>query len=325
MVHFKMQDYKIGVLLSAYNGEKYITKQIDSIMNQSNVEHITLLVRNDGSTDNTGAILKKLENKYSNLQVIDGKNIGLIASFFKLLNIAVKEYDFDYYAFSDQDDYWMKNKLQGAVSLLKTKTQAVPLLYGCRSNIVDKNLKPTGFLTQSKERKLTFFNTAIQNIIPGHNQVLNKALARILVEQKICLDNIYSQDLWIINVAAVTGNIIFENKVHTLYRMHGDNELGYGKSKLGRFKSHIKRLEKKETKKMSLQLQYFLKCYNTFLTNEEVKEIKTFFLSQKNILKRLEYIKCTKLYRQTSRETFLYKVLYLIGAYKLKSNESCEF
>ena len=320
-----MQNYKLGVLLSAYNGEKYIAQQVESIMKQSNVEHITLLIRNDGSTDNTTQILEKLSKKYSNIRVINGTNVGLIASFFKLLEIAVKEYNFDYYSFSDQDDYWMKNKLKSAVSYLEKEDQSTPLLYGCRSNIIDENLQPTGFATQLKERKLTFFNTAIQNIIPGHNQVLNKKLARIVIHNTKDLSKIYSQDLWITNIAAVTGKILFDNTPHTWYRMHGNNQLGYGKSKSSRLFAHLARLKKKEAKKMSLQLQYFLKCYNTFLTNEEVKEIKTFFLSQKNILKRLEYIKCTKFYRQTSKETFLYKVLYLIGAYKLKSNESCEF
>lgn len=77
-----MQNYRIGVLLSAYNGEKYITQQIESIMKQKNSSHITLLVRNDGSTDNTLNIIQRLAEKYSNIVIIDGKNIGLIRSFF---------------------------------------------------------------------------------------------------------------------------------------------------------------------------------------------------------------------------------------------------
>lgn len=317
MVHFKMKDYKIGVLLSAYNGEKYIVQQIESIMNQSNVEHITLLVRNDGSTDNTGTILRELANTYSNLQVINGKNIGLIASFFKLLNIAVKEYDFDYYSFSDQDDYWMRDKLESAVEVLENEKNNSPLLYGCRSLIVNEKLEPTGFLTQKMYRPISFYNTAIQNIIPGHNQVLNKKLANILVNEKIDLANIYSQDLWIANVAAVSGKIVFDNVPHTYYRMHGHNQLGYGKGKLDRTCAHLIRLRKKEPQKMALQLKDFVRLFDTFLSNKQKKEINLFFKNQIDYKRRLRYIKKTKLYRQSRKENILFKILYLLGTYNI--------
>lgn len=317
MGHFKMHDYKIGVLLSAYNGEKYIAQQIESIMKQSNVEHITLLVRNDGSTDNTGLVLKKLEAKYPNMKVISGKNIGLIASFFKLLDIAVKEYDFDYYSFSDQDDYWMEDKLESAVKMLENEKNAFPLLYGCRSFIVDENLKPTGFLTQKKLKPISFYNTAIQNIIPGHNQVLNKKLAEILVNKKQDFTNIYSQDLWITNVAAISGKVLFENIPHTYYRMHGDNQLGYGKGKIDRIHAHLIRLRKKEPQKMALQLKKIMLTFDTFLSSDQKREMKLFFDSQTSLKKRFDYIRRAKLYRQSKKENCIFEILYLIGNYNI--------
>lgn len=312
-----MKDYRIGVLLSAYNGEKYIVQQVQSIMNQNNVANITLLIRNDGSTDNTSQILNELKRKYSNLVVIEGKNIGLIASFFKLLEIAVKEYNFDYYSFSDQDDYWLKDKLETAVSYLSTNAENIPLLYGCRSIVVDEKLKPTGFMTQAKKREITFYNTAIQNIVIGHNQVLNRSLAQLLINQKPNFKKVYSQDLWITNVAAVTGNIIFDNTPHTYYRMHGDNQLGYGKGTVDRICSHIVRLRKKESQKMAAQLNYFCKYFNDFLSNTEKKEISLFFNSQRSLRQRAKYIKSSKLYRQNPKETYLYKTLYLLGQYNV--------
>lgn len=312
-----MKDYKIGVLLSAYNGEKYITQQVQSIMNQNNVSNITLLIRNDGSTDHTSQILDDLKEKYSNLIVIEGKNIGLIASFFKLLEVAVKEYDFDYYSFSDQDDYWLKDKLEIAVSYLNANAQNKPLLYGCRSMIVDENLKPTGFMTQAKEKSITFYNTAIQNIVIGHNQVLNKNLAQILLRKKPDFKKIYSQDLWITNIAAVTGSIIFDNTPHTYYRMHGDNQLGYGKGTIDRIYSHIVRLRKKESHKMALQLNYFCKYLNAFLSNDEKREMLLFFNSQYSFGRRYKYIKSSQLYRQNPKETFLFKMLYLLKQYNV--------
>lgn len=319
-----MQNYKLGVLLSAYNGEKYITQQIESIMNQNNVDHIMLLVRNDGSTDNTLEILRKLEKKYANLRVINGSNIGLIASFFELLRIGFEELNFDYYSFSDQDDYWMNDKLESAINYLSKENNDIPLLYGCRSIVVDEALRPTGFLTQAQKRKLTFYNTAIQNIVIGHNQVLNKKLAKILVTQKQDFSNIYSQDLWITNVAAISGKIIFENTPHTYYRMHGNNQLGYGKGKIDRMCSHLVRLRKKEPQKMALQLRTLTEYYHKYLSIDEKHEINSFFKQQDNIINRGKYIKTMKLYRQSDKETSLFKILYLIGSYNIKNTKLTE-
>lgn len=312
-----MQNYKIGVLLSAYNGEKYIAQQIESIMKQKNSNHLTLLVRNDGSTDDTSKILKNLESKYDNLQVINGSNIGLIASFFELLKIGLNEYNFDYYSFSDQDDYWLKDKLQTAVDCIERENNNIPILYGCRSIVADEKLNKTGFLTQAKECRITFYNTAIRNIVIGHNQVLNKKLAEVLVEHHQDFNNIYSRDLWIENVAAVTGKIIFDNTPHTLYRMHSHNQLGYGKRKLDRVRGHLIRLKKKEPQKMAKQLEYFVKCYKKYLSAKEKKKAKYFFNMQSGMLNRMKYMKRTKLYRQNKKETRSFKILYVIGSYNI--------
>lgn len=312
-----MQNYRIGVLLSAYNGDKYIAQQIESIMKQKNRDHITLLVRNDGSTDKTSEILEKLKNKYNNLRVISGPNIGLVSSFFELLKIGITEYNFDYYSFCDQDDYWLEDKLQVAVNYLEKESKDVPVLYGCRSLIVDDSLEKTGFITQAQKRKLTFYNTAIQNIVIGHNQVLNKKLAEIIVTHTLRLDNIYSQDLWISTVASVTGKVIFDDQPHTLYRMHSNNQLGYGKGKTQWIIDHINRLKQQESNKIAKQLKYFVKCYFSFLSLEEKEEMKKFFNSQHTLMNRIIYATHTRLYRQKQSETQIFKLLYILGFYNL--------
>ena len=77
----------VQILLSSYNGEKYISRQIDSILRQKDVE-IHLLIRDDGSTDGTRAIIKEYEKKYpANVEVILGENMGWKKSFFTLLHL----------------------------------------------------------------------------------------------------------------------------------------------------------------------------------------------------------------------------------------------
>lgn len=312
-----MESYKIAVLLSAYNGQEYIEKQIKSILEQKINGQIKLIIRDDGSQDKTLTII---ENKFSdqkNVEIISGQNIGLVQSFFWLLRHAFHE-GYKYYAFSDQDDYWLPGKLEAAVKQLdKEDNSSIPILYGCRSFIVDQNLNKTGYITQARKRNISFYNTAIQNIVVGHNQVLNGKLAEILINNSDDMANVYSQDLWITNVAAVSGKIIFDNTPHTLYRMHGKNELGYGKNKIDRIRSHVKRLFNDETKKMAYQLNYFDKKFNSYLTHDERNEMHLFFASQSNLKKRLDYVRKTQLYRQEKKENLLFKILYLIGSYNV--------
>ena len=94
-----MDDKKVAVLLSTYNGEKYLREQLDSIENQT-YKNIQIVIRDDGSHDNTVEIINEYSKKYGNVKFIHGKNKGFIKSFFKLLEYS----DADYFAYADQDD-----------------------------------------------------------------------------------------------------------------------------------------------------------------------------------------------------------------------------
>ena len=105
-----MNKKKIVVLLSTYNGEKYLQEQIDSILNQKSSHQIDLMVRDDGSSDGTIEILKFYEEQYpARVKVNFEKNIGYIHSFFELIREAE---GYDYYALSDQDDIWYPEKME---------------------------------------------------------------------------------------------------------------------------------------------------------------------------------------------------------------------
>ena len=310
-----MSGKRIAVLLSAYNGEQYIEKQIESILNQKGIESLSIIIRNDGSKDNTMRILEKLQVEKKDVEVIDGANKGLVASFLELLNYAYEK-KYDYYSFSDQDDYWLPEKL--SIALQALEGHAEPCMYSACSKIVDDDLVESGSITQTKLRDMTFFNTAIQNFCPGHNQVLNRSMAGIVLTKTVYSPVIYSQDMWITKVASVTGTIIFDNTPHTLYRQHSNNQLSFGKNRIEWIKVHIKRLQKDEGKKIALQLKYFCECYNEFLTVEQKEEIDRFFESQKSFSQRAVYVTQTKLYRQRSYETAIFKLLYLTGGYNIQ-------
>lgn len=310
-----MEERTAAVLLSAYNGEKNIDAQLESLLQQDCPAKIRILVRDDGSTDGTAALVRAYAAEHDGIELLTGGNIGAVGSFFALLAEAVGR-GFDYYAFCDQDDYWLADKLSAALTALEREDDAQPLLYGGCSYLADEQLRKTGGTTQAKKREIAFFNTAIQNICPGHNQVLNHALAQRIVQQTKTLDGIYSWDLWVTNAAAVTGKIVFDPEPHTLYRQHGGNQLPYGAGKLSWIVSRLRRLHGSEGRKFSSQLAAFAAAFDPMLSAEQKREVNRYFSAQYGFFSRAGYACTTKLYRQKPRETAMFRLLYALGAYR---------
>ena len=127
---------KVCVLLSTYNGEKYLREQIDSVLNQKEVD-VTLCVRDDGSKDSTIEILKSYEQS-GKIKLEIGENVGYQRSFYLLLLNAPEA---DYYSFCDQDDVWDDDKLIAAVKMLEAEDNSKPLLYYSALKVVNKDLK----------------------------------------------------------------------------------------------------------------------------------------------------------------------------------------
>ena len=303
------------VLMSAYNGEAYLREQIESILSQRGDFQLTLHIRDDGSSDGTRGILKTYEDR-ENIIITYGENIGITASYFELMRTAGK---YDYYALSDQDDVWLPDKLAAAIAALeKAAGNDCPLLYGCRSFLVDENLIKTGKMTQSNLRGLTVRNTMIQNILLGHNQVFNRALLTELTKEKADFSRIYAHDMWNTCLAAVTGKIIFENEPHTLYRQHSRNELGFG-SGAGSLKwlaVRLKRALHGEGRLIARQFACFVESHGREMRPEDLEECRRFLTSSESFVKRVRYALRTKFYRQRKNEDFLFRVLYVLGGYR---------
>ena len=148
---------QVCVLMSTYNGENYIVEQINSILKQINVT-VELIIRDDGSSDNTSSIIRKFENDYSNILFIQGENVGVGRSFMELLKYAPES---DYYSFADQDDVWLEDKLCRAVNMIKElenegvdncRHQILPVLYSSNQILVDENLNKYGIRFESEPK-----------------------------------------------------------------------------------------------------------------------------------------------------------------------------
>lgn len=308
-----MNKKKIVVLLSTYNGEKYLKEQIDSILNQKSFHQIDLMVRDDGSSDGTKTILKFYEEKYpERVKVNFEKNIGYIHSFFELIREAE---GYDYYALSDQDDIWLEDKIETAIKACEGEGYEGPLLYGSSSFLVNDKLEIMGE-TQKNLKGITWDNLLIQNFFPGHTQVFNHALCEILKADVDC-SKIYVHDFWITYMAFLHGKVIFDNESHTYYRQHGTNTVGFGKNSVEWIVERIRRIGHSDNKKIAVQIQYFYDTCAEDMDEELKTKVEEFIRSQSNFWKRSSYLFRTNLYRQKSFETILFKILYLLGGYKL--------
>ena len=187
------------------------------------------------------------------------------------------------------------------------------LLFASTSYLVKDDMVPYGE-TRKKEREFTIYNTVIQNICPGHNQVFNNALLNLL---KTATERyrIYVYDMWIANTAMLYGKIIFSNQSLTYYRQHEGNLMGTSKSTYGKLLKSFKRLMSGDGKKTRKQIQYFLEENEQKLREEGCYDEIRIFLESKTFFQRLIYVSRSKLYRQTKLETVSFKFAVLSGKY----------
>jgi len=215
--------HKISILMSTYNGEKYIKQQIESIKNQS-IKSIHLFVRDDGSTDGTQEILQDYQNN-GMLTWYQGKNIGAGQSFLELTR---KTEAAEYYAFADQDDYWDKEKIEKAIQKLE-QYQDIPCMYCSNLHVVDKNLLSYPTQYDNSNVYMGLESSMLYNLATGCTIVFNHKLQEIL--QKYSPKNILYHDWWVYLLALTFGKVIYDKSSYIKYRQHDSNVVGFKPAK----------------------------------------------------------------------------------------------
>ena len=217
--------------MAAYNGEKYIAEQIESILGQTETDW-KLVVRDDCSTDSTVGIVRRYREKYPEkiTAFVSEKNSGSAKNnFFSLLRHA----DGDYCMFSDDDDVWLPDKIR--VTLLKMKELEktfgadLPLLIHTDLRVADEALKTISeSMFQIQKLKSTrdrFPNLLSQNIVTGCTAMANRSLIHMATEAGLP-ERAVMHDWWLALLAAAFGGIGFVDAATVLYRQHGNNEMG---------------------------------------------------------------------------------------------------
>jgi rhamnosyltransferase len=262
---------KVCVLMSSYNGEKYIKEQIDSILAQEEVE-IYLLIRDDGSRDATLDILEKYE-KLDNVSLIKGENLGVKKSFLSLIAMA-PDY-FDYYALSDQDDYWLTDKMISAINHIEGAGENLDdnFLYYSNTCLVDENLFPLNEKGYNVDRPYNFGEILIRNCASGCTYVFGRKLKSLIqIRRDVNIEKIPMHDHWINMICLATGGkIIFEKKSHILYRQHGENAIGNKRTLYVKIRNSS--LLNKNDKRYNYCFQLYFE-YKDYLSEVEKKKLK---------------------------------------------------
>ncbi len=260
----------VAVLMSTYNGEKYLKEQIDSILNQKNVQ-VILVVRDDGSTDQTISMLQRYEVE-GQLILRAGENLGVGNSFMDLLYHAPQA---DYYAFADQDDIWLENKLDVAIQKIDEKGGAV--IYSSNQMLVDGEGNQLGLRYQTPPFT-RLFPLIDRNILCGCTMVMNQEMARVISQEhrrpskELLKKRLH--DSWLLQAGNCIGSVLYDEQSYILYRQHGDNVVGVKKmspwKRLGLYVNVI--LGKNQGHLRSWTANELRRCYGDIVVGE-AKEV----------------------------------------------------
>lgn len=296
----------VCVLLSVYNGEKYLDQQINSILNQEKVK-VVLIARNDGSTDTSIKIL----NKYcDSITILDDVNIGIQNSFSQLLAYGLN-IECDYYAFADQDDFWKSEKLHVATELLDKTNQGKPAVYFSNLKYTDVRLNSAGYVFNDK-LSISRRNSLVRNYAYGCTQVFNKRAAEIYC--KGIGKRMWMHDYWLYLIAVFMGDYIYDDVPHILYRQHGCNNVGYHISLKKKIKNKFKSLALlKESPRIDMATD-FKECYWMNLNEDSIEILNEFILCRYSLVKRVQALLTDEYFNLGALDNFILRIRFILGA-----------
>ncbi|WP_019424801.1 glycosyltransferase family 2 protein [Paenibacillus sp. OSY-SE] len=307
------QQGKVQVLVSTYNGEKYLAEQLDSLLEQSH-SHFFITIRDDGSSDNTSKIIHKYVANYPNkIEAFYEKNIGVIASFFELISDYIHD-DTEYICFCDQDDVWMPDKLERGIRSLSENSRDIPMMYLTPTLMVDDALQPINCWPPVPQRGPSFFNALVENIAVGATIMINRRAFDMMKCNIPHPQNIIMHDWWAYLVVSAFGKVIYDGKPSIYYRQHQNNVVG-GQSGIKdmlarKWKNYLKHCE---TTVYWNQAKEFERCWGEQLPFELKIELQQFLLPSRGILGRIKYALTSHLYRQSTLDNLVIRLMMIKG------------
>lgn len=217
---------QVVVLMSTYQGERYVREQLLSILSQLPPDG-QIIVRDDGSRDRTTEEVAALDDERITLH--RGSNLGFGPSFLTLLMLAPVHAQM--VMFSDQDDVWLPGKIDRAWQHLRGFGDRAAL-YASAQMLADKDLRPV-HPTRPWPRPPSLDNALMENIVTGCTAAINRPAVDLLQRAGVP-DGVRFHDWWLYLVLSAFGTVVYDERPTLLYRQHGGNVIGHGSGWLGR-------------------------------------------------------------------------------------------
>jgi glycosyltransferase involved in cell wall biosynthesis len=229
-----MTPEKLVIVMATYNGAPYLEEQLESIRVQTLTDW-SLIIRDDGSSDETLAILRRYEKTDPRISVVvDSQgNLGASRSFGSLLKHALDS-GADYVACSDQDDIWLPEKLARTYEYMRVLEEdnppGTPVLMHTDLEVVNDTLERLNSSYMAYESvgqpvSPPLEKLLIQNHVVGCTMLANRALLKIALPVPA---DARMHDWWLALCARSTGVLGFLPERTIKYRQHGSNTLGSG-------------------------------------------------------------------------------------------------
>ena len=294
----------VAILLSTFNGARFLPDQLASIARQTHPAW-RLLWRDDGSTDDSIGLVQAFAPGHCQ-QLAGQDRLGATASFMALLRAAAPD---ETVAFADQDDVWLPEKLARGLAAL-TPFADRPAIYCARQMLVDSQLQELGL--SAPVRPLAFPAALTQNVATGCTLMLNPAAARLVAESKAPGGTLH--DWWsYLVVTARGGALVVDDTPTVLYRQHAANLVGAPRSRRRRAWAALRR---GPGVFMNVLRQHVtaLRSQPQLLSDENAAILAVIDVGLNDgPWRRFKALRTTGLVRQTRFETFLFRAWFMIG------------
>ena len=300
-----MSDKKVAVLLSTYNGEKYVGAQIHSILTQS-YKNLVLVVRDDGSSDKTVKIVKEYMENYSNIKLVEGKNLGFIKSFFELLKLEQA----DYYAFADQDDVWLPDKIAFAVKSLDKLDNSKPNMAFSNSDYYDVDMKL--IKEGEKGKTFSFTNSLYECVTQGMTMVINQKTKDTVLDYMP--ERVFFHDWWVYMICSGMGNVAYDDVTTVKYRRDGKNATAEGENFIKLLIWRIKNLFGKDgLLDIRIQQSEYKKLFYDKLSDENKAILDRFVREKYSLGGAIKKATYKGQIRRSKAADFVVRVMFVLG------------
>lgn len=296
----------VSIVLTTYNGEKYLAEQLVSLFKQT-YSNIEIIAVDDVSSDKTVQILTDYSKTHDNLKVFVNKvNLGFIKNFEKGCTLSSGHL----IALCDQDDYWMPEKIEKMVNSIGDHA----IVY-CDSVVSDQNLKSTG-VKISELVNFRDWNNCLQLAVFCRIYAHAMLFKRALFEKAYPFLEVIPPDWWLPYMSTFNGGMKYLPEALVLYRQHAENVSGVIGSKR---KKQPKGVRKERAKSNLQKIRTRMKEFYNRCAGEMVAEKKVLkalsdsyenFSLTNNFVRMILFLRYRNTFLAVKKHSSLHRLLF---------------